>query len=94
MTTYEGRAILITPDGGRVPVDVQLQTAEVFYGADRQTSWSGWARPVDVTSLFGMIGQTVTIEHPDGSTGRAVINSGDLGLTVGLLGSGPPPFEP
>jgi hypothetical protein len=47
-----------------------------------------------VTSLFGMIGQTVTIEHPDGSIGRAVINSGDLGLTVGLLGSGPPPFGP
>ncbi len=94
MSGYTGPAILVV-GGVLVSVDLDVRTYESVIGAHVRRSWSGTACATDGTSLFNEIGQTVTLELPDGVEGRAVIGSvggSPAGEIVAVRGSGEPPY--
>lgn len=61
--------------GVLVSVDLDVRTFESIVGAHMRRSWSRTVRVIDGTSLFDEVGQTVTLELPDGVEGRVVIGS-------------------
>ena len=94
MSSYTGPAVLVV-GGVLVSVDLDLRTYESIVGAHVRRSWSGTAHVTDGTSLFNEVGQTVTLELPDGVEGQLIIGSvggSPSGEVVAVRGNGEPPY--
>ena len=95
MATYRSASTLISSDGTRTP-----GTAALFAEPGRKGGFPPWAgdyRPANDVAVLGTdaVGKPFTLELPDGSTGKVVVQGlkkGRGGLTVALMGEDAPPF--
>ena len=95
MSTYRSASTLISSDGTRTP-----GTAALFVEPGRKGGISPWAgnfRPADNADIIGAdaVGKAFTLEMPDDSTGKVVVQglkNGKGGLTLMLMGVDAPPF--
>jgi hypothetical protein len=93
MFNYEGEAILVCPDGRKVPVRVRLQE---FCDQRGLRSWGGmaWCRDGHAIS-HAMMTQNLRVQLPDGREGKAFIrrlnvNGANTG-TAAIQGQHEPP---
>ena len=94
MSSYTGPAVLVA-DGVLISVDLDVRTYESIVGAHVRRSWSGTACVTDGNSLRSQVGQTVTLEFPDGVEGRAVVGSvggSPAEEIIAVRGVGEPPY--
>jgi hypothetical protein len=95
MSTYRSASTLISSDGTRTP-----GTAALFVEPGRKggiAPWAGNFRPADGADIIGAdaVGKAFTLEMPDDSTGKVVVQglkNGKGGLTLMLMGEDAPPF--
>jgi len=95
MATYRSASTLISSDGSRIP-----GTAALFAEPGRKGGippWAGDFRPANGACVVGAhaVGRAFTLELPDGSVGKIVVQSlknGKGGVTLALMGEGAPPF--
>ena len=95
MATYRSASTLISSDGTRTP-----GTAALFAEPGRKGGFPPWAgdfRPAnDVRAISkNAVGKPFTLELPDGSTGKVVVQglkNGKGGRIVALMGEDAPPF--
>ncbi|MCO8271557.1 hypothetical protein M1L60_13235 [Actinoplanes sp. TRM 88003] len=95
MATYRTASTLLSSDGTRTQ-----GTAALFSEPGRKGGtppWAGDFRPANDAVDLGKsaVGQTFTLELPDGSTGKVVVQSlksGRGGVTLALMGEDAPPF--
>jgi hypothetical protein len=94
MATYRSAAALLSSDGTRTPGTAALFTEPGRGG--RINPWAGDFRPAtDAASPKDAVGKTFTLELPDGSTGKVVVQSlktGKGGVTLALMGEDAAPF--
>ncbi|MEU8821601.1 hypothetical protein [Actinoplanes sp. NPDC048796] len=95
MTTYRTASILVSSDGTLTP-----GTAALFAEPGRKGAtplWAGDFRPANDARKIdeNAVGKTFTLQLPDGSTGKVVVQrlkSGKGGVTLALMGEDAPPF--
>jgi hypothetical protein len=95
MATFRSASTLLSSDGTRIP-----GTAALFTEPGREGGtppWAGDFRPANGAGNGpkNTVGKTFTLELPDGSTGKVVVQSlksGKGGVTLALLGEDAPPF--
>jgi hypothetical protein len=95
MATYRSAAVLLSSDGTRTP-----GTAALFAEPARKGGtppWAGDFRPANSAGNGpkNAVGKTFTLELPDGSTGKVVVQSlksGKGGVVLALMGQDAPPF--
>ncbi len=95
MATFRSASTLISSDGTRT-----LGTAALFTEPGRKGGtphWAGDFRPANDAGNGpkDAVGKTFTLELPDGSTGKVVVQSrksGKGGVTLALMGEDAPPF--
>ncbi|WP_243707348.1 hypothetical protein [Micromonospora sp. KC606] len=95
MATYRSASVLLSSDGIRTP-----GTAALFAEPARKGGtppWAGDFRPANSAGSGpkNAVGQTFTLELPDGSTGKVVVQSlkrGKGGVVLALMGEDAPPF--
>lgn len=96
MPTYRTASTLLSSEGIRTEGTVALFTEPGRRGGIRP--WAGDFRPADGAGNIGddVVGRTFTLELPDGSTGKVVVQSrknGKGGVTLALMGQDTPPFS-
>jgi hypothetical protein len=94
MATYRSPAVLLFADGTRTP-----GTAALFTEPGRKGGippWAGDFRPAaDFPDIKNAVGKTLTLEMPDGRSGKVVVQSlkgGSKNTVLALMGEGPAPF--
>lgn len=95
MATYRSASVLLSSDGTRTP-----GTAALFAEPARRGGippWAGDFRPANSAGNGpkNAVGKTFTLELPDGSTGKVVVQglkSGKGGVVLALMGEDAPPF--
>jgi hypothetical protein len=94
MATFRSTAALLSADGTRTP-----GTAALFTEPGRKGGippWAGDFRPAaDSDRIKDPVGKTLTLELPDGRSGKVVVQSvkgGKGGITLALLGEDLAPF--
>jgi hypothetical protein len=95
MATFRSPSTIIAADGTRTP-----GTAALFAEPGRKGGtppWAGDFRPANDAGNGpkNAVGKTFTLELPDGSTGKVVVQSlksGKGGVTLALMGQDAPPF--
>jgi hypothetical protein len=94
MATYRTSAALLSSDGTRTPGTAALFTEPGRNG--RTAPWAGDFRPAtSADDPKDAVGKTFTLELPDGSTGKVVVQSrksGKGGVTLALMGEDAAPF--
>jgi hypothetical protein len=95
MATYRSASTLLSSDGTRTPGTAALFTEPGRKGAT--PPWAGDFRPANGAGNGpkNAVGRTFTLELPDGSTGKVVVQSlknGKGGVTLALMGEDAPPF--
>jgi hypothetical protein len=95
MATFRSASTLLSADGTRTP-----GTAALFAEPARKGGTPPWAGDFRLANGAGngpknAVGKTFTLELPDGSTGKVVVQrvkSGKGGVTLELMGEDAPPF--
>ncbi|WP_436519909.1 hypothetical protein [Actinoplanes sp. HUAS TT8] len=95
MATFRSAAVLLAPDGTRTP-----GTAALFAEPSRKGGippWAGDFRPANSAGNGpkNALKKPFTLELPDGSTGKVVVQSvkqGKGGVVLALMGEDAPPF--
>jgi hypothetical protein len=94
MATYRSPAVLLSADGTRTP-----GTAALFTEPGRNGGYAPWAgdfRLADTSrSIKNPVGKTLTLEMPDGRSGKVVVQQlkgGSKNIVLALLGEGLAPF--
>src|SRR6266540_4320069 len=95
MATYRSASVLVSSDGTTTP-----GTAALFAEPARKGGvppWAGDFRPANSAGNGpkNAVGKTFTLELPDGSTGKVLVQSlktGKGGITLALLGEDVAPF--
>jgi hypothetical protein len=94
MATYRSPAVLVSPDGTRTS-----GTAALFTEPGRKGGIAPWAGDfrvaADSVRIKNPVGKTLTLEMPDGRTGKVVVQSlkgGSKSTILGLLGEDLAPF--
>ena len=95
MATFRSASNLVSADGTMTP-----GTAALFAEPARKGGtppWAGDFRPANGAGNGpkNAVGKTFTLELPDGSTGKVVVQSlksGKGGVTLALMGEDAPPF--
>jgi hypothetical protein len=94
MATYRSPAVLLSADGTRTS-----GTAALFTEPGRKGGippWAGDFRPaVDSPDIKNAVGKTMTLEMPDGRSGKVVVQSvkgGSKSVVLALMGEDAPPF--
>lgn len=94
MPTFRSPAVLVSADGTRTS-----GTAALFTEPGRKAGippWAGDFRPaVGADRIKDPVGKTLTLELPDGRSGKVrvqSIKSGKNGTTLALMGEDAPPF--
>jgi len=95
MATYRSASTLLSSDGTRTPGTAALFTEPGRKGGT--PPWAGDFRPANSAGNGpkNPVGRTFTLELPDGSTGKVVVQSlksGKGGVTLALMGEDAPPF--
>jgi hypothetical protein len=94
MPTYRSAATLLSADGTRTSGTAALFT-EPTRGT-RTPPWAGDFRPAtDAPRIKDAVGKTLTLEMPDGRTGKVVVQSlktGKGGIILALMGEDAAPF--
>jgi hypothetical protein len=95
MATFRSASTLLSSDGTRTPGTVALFAEPSRKGG--LPPWAGDFRPANGSGSVGKnaTGKTFTLELPDGSTGKVVvqnIKTGKNGMTLVLMGQDAPPF--
>lgn len=94
MATYRTTAVLLSADGVRTPGTAALFTEPG--GKGRIPPWAGDFRPAtDAANTKIVTGMSLTLELPDGRTGKVVVQNvkrGKGGITLALLGEDLAPF--
>lgn len=95
MATYRSASTLVSSDGTRTPGTVALFAEPARKGG--VPPWAGDFRPANDAGYGpkNAVGKTFTLELPDGSTGKVVVQSvksGKGGVTLALMGEDAPPF--
>ncbi|MFG1652132.1 hypothetical protein ACGFIE_19610 [Micromonospora sp. NPDC049275] len=95
MATYRSASVLLSSDGTRTPGTAALFAEPARKGGTRP--WAGDFRPANSAGNGpkNAVGKTFTLELPDGSTGRVVVQSlksGRGGVVLALMGEDTPPF--
>ena len=94
MATYRSPAVLLSTDGTRTSGTAALFTEPGRNGG--VPPWAGDFRPaVDSARIKNPVGKTLTLEMPDGRSGKVVVQKlkgGTKNTVLALLGEGPPPF--
>jgi hypothetical protein len=95
MATFRSASTLLSADGTRT-----AGTAALFTEPGRKGGtppWAGDFRPANGPGNIpkNAVGKTFTLELPDGSTGKVVVQTlktGKNGVTLALMGQDAPPF--
>jgi hypothetical protein len=94
MATYRSPAVLLSADGTRTP-----GTAALFTEPGRKGGippWAGDFRPAaDSASIKNPVGKILTLEMPDGRSGKVLVQSlkgGTKATILALLGQDAAPF--
>ena len=95
MATYRTASVLLSSDGTRTPGTAALFAEPARGGGIRP--WAGDFRPANSAGNGpkNAVGKTFTLELPDGSTGKVVVQSlksGKGGVVLALMGEDTPPF--
>jgi hypothetical protein len=95
MPTFRSASTLLSSDGARTPGTVALFSEPGRKGG--VPPWAGDFRPADSAGDIteNVVGKVFTLELPSGGSGRVVVQSvksGKGGVTLALMGEGPPPF--
>jgi hypothetical protein len=95
MATFRSASTLLSADGTRTPGTAALFTEPGRKGGP--PPWAGDFRPANGAGNGpkNAVGKTFTLELPDGSTGKVVVQSlksGKGGVTLALMGEDAPPF--
>ena len=95
MATFRSASTLLSADGTRTPGTAALFTEPGRKGGT--PPWAGDFRPANGAGNGpkNAVGKTFTLELPDGSTGKVVVQSlksGKNGVTLALMGQDAPPF--
>jgi hypothetical protein len=94
MATYRSPAVLVSADGTRTSGTAALFTEPGRKGAVPQ--WAGDFRPaVSADGIKNPVGKTLTLEMPDGRSGRVLVQrlkGGSKATVLALLGEDLPPF--
>jgi len=94
MATYRTAAVLLSTDGIRTPGTAALFSEPGRNG--RVAAWAGDFRPAtDAVGLKPVTGMALTLELPDGRSGKVVIQNvkrGKGGVTLALMGEDLAPF--
>lgn len=95
MATYRTASALLSSDGTRTQGTVALFSEPGRKGGN--PPWAGDFRPANDAVEIGKnaVGESFTLELPDGSTGKVVVQSvksGKGGVTLALMGEDAPPF--
>ena len=94
MATYRTTAVLLSADGVRTPGTAALFTEPA--GKGRIPAWAGDFRPAtDAAAIKVVTGMPLTLELPDGRSGKVVVQNvkrGKGGLTLALMGEDLAPF--
>lgn len=95
MATFRSASVLLAADGTRIS-----GTAALFAEPARKGGTPPWAGDFRLANDAGngpknAVGKTFTLELPDGSTGKVVVQnlkSGKGGIVLALMGQDAPPF--
>jgi hypothetical protein len=94
MATYRSPAVLLSADGTRTS-----GTAALFTEPGRKGGippWAGDFRPAaDSPDISNAVGKTLTLEMPDGRSGKVVVQGrkgGSKNVILALMGEDQPPF--
>jgi hypothetical protein len=94
MATYRSPAVLLSADGTRTPGTAALFTEPARKGGI--APWAGDFRPAaDAAGIKNAVGKILTLEMPDGRTGKVVVQSlkgGTKGAVLALMGEDLAPF--
>jgi hypothetical protein len=95
MATYRSASVLVASDGTRTPGTAALFAEPARKGGTRP--WAGDFRPANSAGdgPKDAVGKTFTLEMPNGSTGKVVVQSlknGKGGVVLALMGEDAPPF--
>ena len=95
MATYRSASTLLSSDGTRTPGTAALFSEPARHDGTRP--WAGDFRPANGSGNGpkNPVGKTFTLEMPDGSTGKVVVQTvknGKGGVTLALMGQDAPPF--
>lgn len=94
MATYRSPAVLISADGTRTSGSAALFTEPGRNGGVRP--WAGDFRPAaDSAAIKNPVGMTLTLEMPDGRSGKVVVQSlkgGSKNTVLALMGEDQAPF--
>jgi hypothetical protein len=93
MATFRSTAVLLSTDGSRTSGTAALFTEPA--GKSGVSPWAGDFRPSADASIKDVVGQILTLELPDGRTGKVKVQSvkrGKGGTTLSLLGEDEAPF--
>lgn len=94
MATYRTHAELLSATGVRTPGTAALFSEPARNG--KIAPWAGDFRPTtDTASVRATVGQTLTLEMPDGRSGRVVVQNlknSKGGLILALMGEDVAPF--
>jgi hypothetical protein len=100
MATFRSASVLLAADGTRTPGTAAL-FAEPAPRKGGNAPWAGDFRPANGSGNGSgsgpksPVGKTFTLELPDGSTGKVVVQSlksGKGGVVLALMGEDAPPF--
>ncbi len=94
MATYRSPATLLSADGTRTSGTAALFTEPRRKGG--VLPWAGDFRPAaDAVPIKNPVGQTLTLEMPDGRTGKVTVQSlkgGSKNTILALMGEDQAPF--
>jgi hypothetical protein len=95
MATFRSASVLLSADGTRTPGTAALFAEPARKGGP--APWAGDFRPANSAGNGpkNAVGKTFTLELPDGSTGKVVVQSlksGRGGVVLALMGEDAPPF--
>lgn len=94
MATYRSPAVLLSADGTRTSGTAALFTEPAHKGGI--APWAGDFRLADDSrGIKNPVGKTLTLEMPDGRSGKVVVQrlkGGSKNIVLALLGEGLAPF--